>query len=237
MATSWTLARIISKVQDDLDLHEENFVTTEDLKQFVNDSIDDAEETIIDCFSDFFLTFVDLPVEEDETVIDLPEDIYESRMRGLYFSETGFTSLNPSGEGYKVKRVSLERVMDVNSNERYQYRLFNSESLGQKLYIYPPIRATSTIQFRLWYIRQAKRLEDDTDVLEKGLRIQYVLAHVKKSVMEKMGDPMLEVQKMKLDKQEDKLKNSLSRLTDDDEDVYLEPDARSLEDAYGFGDY
>jgi hypothetical protein len=232
MASEWPLSRIVSKVQDDLDLHEENFVTTDDIKQFIEDAIDDAEEIIIDCFSDFFLTYADLTVEEGDETIDLPEDLYESRLRRVFFSENGYDADN-MGDSYKLGKIDLDEITNVSANDSYRYRLVNTTSLGQAIYIYPPIRESSSNQFRVWYIRQAKRLEDDEDVLEKGLRIQYILAHVKKSVLEKIGDPLVEVWSKRLDKQEDKLKNSLSRLTDDDEDVYLEPDMRALQEAYG----
>lgn len=233
MAEEWPLSRIVSKIQDDLDLHEENFVTTDDIKQFIGDAIDDAEEIIIDCFSDFFLTYSDLSVTAGDTTIVLPEDLYESRLRGVYFSEGGFGS-DANGEAYKLRKISLSDVTNVGSSDRYTYRLINTTSLGQKLYVYPAIRDTSTSQFRVWYIRQAKRLDDDTDLLEKGLRVQYILAHVKKSILEKIGDPMVEVWAKRLDKQEDKLKNSLARLTDDDEDVRLEPTDEALDEAYGY---
>lgn len=237
MATTWTLANIVSKIQDDFDLHEETFVTTDDIKQLIEDAITDAEEIIIDSFSDFFLTYEDLSVEEGDTSIALPEDIYESRMRGLYYSESGFDGTPARGDAYKVKKISLQRIMDAGATDRYTYRLMNSTAEGQKIHIFPAIDADSDNKFRIWYIRQAKRLDDDDDVLEKGLRIQYIFAHVKKAVAEKLGDPILEVYDKKLMQQEDKLKNSLSRLTDDDEDVYLEPDEHALSEAYGIDDY
>ena len=233
----WPLSRLVSKVQDDMDLHEENFVTTEDLKQFVNDAIDDAEEIIIDCFSDFFLTYSFAEVVAEDTEIALPADIYESRIRGIWFNASGFESPVPTGEGYKVKKLKLERMMDVSTGDAYQYRLFNSSVLGQKLKIFPAIREDSEDQFLLCYIRQARRLYNTTDVLEKGIRVQYVLTHVKKAVASKIGDPMVEELKVKLDEQKQVIRRSLSNLTDDDEDSYLEPDDRAMNEAYGFDDY
>lgn len=228
----WTLAEVIAKVQDDLDLHAEDFVTFDDLRQFVLDAVDDAEELIIDCFSDFLLTFRDLEVAKGQTQITLPEDLYESRLRGMYFSESGFDGA-PMGISYKLRRLSLERITDVTAGDDYRYRLINKYPLGQRLYVYPAIRSDSSTQIRMWYIRQFSRPHEPTDTIEKGLRIQYVLCHVKCAVMQKAGDAMLEAELAKLAKQEDKLKNSLSRLTDDDEDVYLEPDNYALEEAYG----
>lgn len=233
----WPLSRIVSKVQDDLDLHEENFVTPDDIKQYINDAIDDAEELIIDCFSDHFLTYKLLEVTADDTLLELPEDLYESRIRGFWYSTVGFESLEPTGDAYKVKKLKLERIKDVSSQDCYQYRLFNSSQQGQRLKIFPAIREDSDDRFLLCYIRQAKRLYENSDELEKGIRIQYVLTHVKKSVASKIGDPMLEEYAKKLEVQSEKLKKSLSRLTDDDEDDYLEPDDYAMSEAYGYDDY
>lgn len=224
----WTLTNIVAKVQDDLDLHDENF--SDDIKQWVNDAIDDFEELVIDLNSDFLLDKAYIVGTEGDTEADLPDDIYESRMRGLFFSEYGFSQVN-IGERYKLHRINLERVADVDSEDPYQYRLINSAASGQKLFIYPALRETSTDKFMIWYIRQFKRLDADTDVLEKGIRIQYVLAHVKCAAMQKSGDPLLDVEAQKLLKQEEKAKKSLSRLTDDSEGDYIEPDDYALDEA------
>lgn len=232
-ALPWTLIRIIDKVRDDVQLHAEDFVTYADMVEFVNDAIDDAEEIVVDTFSDFLLTYEDLDLTIGDRVVDLPVDIYESRFRWLAYSEQGFDTNNVAGDKYKLTKLKLERMADVDVNDPYQYRLINTTADGQKLYIYPPVRVTSDYQFRLFYIRQFRRLEEQLDVLEKGLRPQYIIAHVKCAVLRKMADPMLDVEVQNLMKQEDKLKNSMSRLTDDDEDILLEPDEYSLDEAYG----
>jgi hypothetical protein len=224
----WSLANIVSKVQDDLDAHDENL--TDDIKQWVNDAIDDLEEIVIDLNQDFLLDYKDLTVAIGATEIDLPDDIYESRIRWLFFSENGYNQPE-NGEMYKLTKIKLEKIAEVGADDAYQYRLFNSATSGQKIFLFPPARETSTDKFRLWYIRQFKRLDDDADVLEKGLRIQYILSHVKCAGMQKLGDPMLDVENQKLLKQEDKVKKSLSRLTDDSEDDYLEPDDHALDEA------
>ncbi len=233
----WTLDRLTTKIQDDLELHEENFVTPDDIHEYINDAIDDAEETIIDLFSDFFLTFADLVVVAGQQVIPLPDNMYEARIRGVYYNQSGFSAINPNLQSYKLRKIPLEEVMNVQQNDDFRYRLFNPSAETQALYFYPPVTVDSTDQYRVWYIRQAQRLFEDLDVLEKGLRPQYILAHAKMNILDKMGDPAVIEAKAKFDVQELKLTSSLSRLTDDDEDAYLEPDAYALSQAYGGDDY
>lgn len=234
-ALDWTLIRIIDKVRDDLELHAEDFVTKADLIQFVHDAIDDAEEIVIDCFSDFLLNFEYPDVTAGATEIPLPADLYESRLRGVFYSQSGFTAGIKTGDSYKLKRMRLEDAGSSNTGDAYEYRLINNSQGEQKLFVYPAITETSDSTYKpflTWYIRKFIRPTEDSDVLDKGLRIQYILSHVKCSVMQKEGNVLLDVETGKLMKQEDKLKNSLSRLTDDDEGTLMEISDYALDEAY-----
>jgi hypothetical protein len=229
----WTLDELVTKIQNDLELHEEVFVTPGDITSFINDAIDAAEQIIIDLFSDFFLTYVDLTVKAGQTIIDLPNDLFESRMRGIYYNESGWSTTQMANQQYyKVKKMSLELNGYVQQNDAWQYRLVNSSSLTQKLFFFPAIDVDSDDRFRLWYIRRALRLKEPEDLLEKGLRPQYILSHAKCAIMQKEGDPSLDVELGNLAKQEQALVSALSRLTDDDEDSYLYPDIHALSEAY-----
>jgi hypothetical protein len=232
----WTLADLTTKVQNDLELHGENFVEPIDIGSFVNDAIDDAEQIIVDLFSDFFLTFKDIEVKAGQSLIPLPIDLYEARIRGFYYSESGFNSLQPSGRCYKVKKLPLELLSNIQAGDDYQYRLINRTNVGMLLHMFPPIAEDSVNRFRLWYIRKAKRVINPSDYLENGIRPQFVLAHTKCSAMKKEGDPALEIEKQNLTAQMESLKSTLSRLSDDDEDSYLYPDQHSLDESYGGGE-
>lgn len=230
---AWTLDRLITKIQNDNELHAENFVTRPEIISFLNDAIDDAEQLIIDSFSDFFLTFVDYSVVEGVGEILIPADMYDFRIRGMYFDLRGF-DVNSTGisQWYKIKKLPLERFSGVYEKDVYHYRLTN-DATGAKIGIYPDFREDLQAKVRLWYIRSAVRLVDDSDILETGIRAQYVLAHAKTAIMEKEGDPMLDTMMARLEKQTAKLISSISRVTDDDEDSYLEMDLEALDEAYG----
>lgn len=235
--TQWTLDRLTTKIQRDLQLHAEVFVEKDDIKSFINDAIDDAEELIIDAFSDFFITYKDYEVTSGQAELDFPTDIYEMRTRGMYFDKHSYQQSSAvfSGVWYKVKRISLETVATVTSQDLYQYRNVNSQTDGPKILIYPNIRDDSTGRFRLWYIRKAKRLDADSDILETGLRPQFVLSHAKIAILQKEGSDLLPLEIQKFGEQKQKLLDSLSRVSDDDEDSYLKPDINALYEAYGDG--
>ena len=231
--TQWTLDRLVTKVQDDLELHAEIFTQTEDIKQFIYDAIDDAEEEIINSFSDFLLSFEDYTVEAGQAYLPIPEDIYELRIRGIYFDNNAFNQNSSSslGNWYKVKKQSLETIANVDHNDLYQYRIINKAE-GPQIKIFPDIRNDSTGRFRVWYIREAVRPAEDLDILERGLRPQYIIAHTKVSVLAKENSDFLPAAINDLSMQREKLIKSLSRLSDDEEDSYLKPDIHSLYEAY-----
>lgn len=230
---TWTLDRLVTKIQNDQELHAENFVTRPEIISFINDAIDDAEQLIIDSFSDFFLTFVDYDVVEGVGEILVPDDMFDFRIRGIYYDLRGFnTTATGTSQWYKIKKMPIERFSAIYQADVYHYRLTNDVT-GAKIGIYPNFREDLQAKVRLWYIRSAVRLANDTDILEVGIKPQYVLAHATVAIMAKEGDPMLDTEQANLEIQRAKLLSSISRVTDDDEDSYLEMDFEALNEAYG----
>jgi hypothetical protein len=231
----WTLDGLITKVQDDLELHSENFVTRPELTRFANDAITDAEELIVDLFSDYFLSETNINMVVGQNIIPLPEDIYECRVRGFYYDENSFSAGSAANmRNYKLKKIHIENIADVYSESEYQYRLINTSALGPHIKMYPPSREETTTRFKMWYTREAKRLVNDGDILDIP-RPQFVISHMKVAVMSKEGDPLLEAESLELARQRQKLEDSLQRLSDDEEDEYIHPNDASLWEAYGDG--
>lgn len=230
----WTLDKLICKIQNDLELHAENFVTRPEILSFINEAIADAEQLIIDSFSDFFLTFVDYPIAIGDNELPLPTNLFDFRIRGIYYDTKGYIqSTTNTSDWYKIKKLPLERFALINQSDIYHYRIINDSVTGARIGIFPSFREQSGAVTRLWYIRQALRLYEDADILETGLKPEYILAHTKLAIMSKEGDPAQDLQLAILGNQEQKLLSSISRLTDDDEDDYLEMDLNALDEAYG----
>lgn len=230
----WDLDALHKKIRDDLEHHSEILVGDPELTRYINDAIDDAEEVIVDAFSDFFLTFVDTPVTVGDTELTIPSDTYEMRIRGLYYDENEFGQEATSAQQwYKIKKVPLEEITEIFQNDDYHYRITNDRTAGLKIQIFPDIRETTAARFRVYYIRRAARLVNGSDILETGLRPQYIISHTKAAMYLKDGDPMYKIEAGKTDNQLKKLIDSISRLTDDKEDEYLFPDFHALAEAYG----
>ena len=233
-AEVWTLDKIQTRVRKDLDLEAETFYRQELMTEAVNSAITDCEELVIDEYSDFLLTYQDYDIAANQTIIPNPDDIYQMRIRWFQYKQDGFGgNYFNTAESYKIRKIPMEDVQNLSYRDPYRYRLVNHYETGPRIEIYPPIRGedAGTLKFRLWYIRRFKRLfniEDVTDVPQP----EYLLAHLRVAIMQKEGNPMLDLELRKLADQRARLQKTLKFLSDDEEDTKLQPNWDSLED-YG----
>lgn len=234
-AETWTLADIINRVNKDLDLEAETFYKPALMTETVNSAITDVEKIVINQYNDYLLAYQDYNLTVDQELLTLPTDLYMFRIRGIYFKKSGFDTIqNTDDEFYKIRKISLEDIMDVNSRSPYKYRLFNNASSGQEIQIYPPIRNedVGTARIRIFYIRHFARLSNLTDVLDVPYP-EYIKDFVRRFVMVKEGHPLLPDVINRLRQGRLDIEQDMKFLSDDDEDTKLEPSNDSLRE---FGD-
>jgi len=122
-----TLAYVMEKIKDDLDLYENvnEFIEDEDIRQYINEAIKEAEAEIHNVFEDYFLTYTSLTLTEDSEVVALPTDIYANKIRKIFY----YPSIESNR--YEVKRLyRLADYLDVDSQDNYRYLINNSASAG-----------------------------------------------------------------------------------------------------------
>jgi hypothetical protein len=235
-AEVWTQQKIFDRVRKDLDLEAETFYRDELMTESLNSAITDCEQLVIDQFSDYLLVYKDYDIAAEQDVIDLPDDIYQMRMRWFHYKQDSFTSpvTSNASEAYKIRKMPFEDVQNLGRRDPYRYRLVNFVDQGPKLYIYPAIRGEDAGEkkFRLWYIRRFNRLFNPSDITDVPVP-EYLLSHLRIQIMDKEGNPMLPTEEKHFAKQEQKLITTLKFLSDDEEDTKLSPNWDSLED---FGD-
>ncbi len=191
MAKFWTLSEIRTKVERDLDLEGEIFVQPEEIIDYINESIDDAEAEIHGIYEDYFLTDYFVPLEADVALYDLPEDIYAHKIRKIIFSDD-------QSKTYEIARIpESEKFSDIALTERfrstefYRYLIKNSVAGQPQMYFVPTIREADANpnMMRVWYLRNANRLEADSDVCDIPEFVHFVIASTKLRCLEKEGHP------------------------------------------------
>jgi hypothetical protein len=153
----WTYEEARDRVEKELDLEEEDFISENEMVGYFNAAIDEAESTIHDLFEDYFLTNSALTMVSTESDISLPTNIYALKIRGLIYINGSLI--------YPVRRIRGQHVFQdiatsnsYGSSEEYRYILRNdSAANGYKIQLVPTSRESGAY-LTLWYLRNANRI-------------------------------------------------------------------------------
>jgi hypothetical protein len=225
----WTLAELVEKIELDLDMQEETFVSPAELVGYINDAIDDAEGLIHNLNEDYFLakdSSTTLAQGTDE--YELPAEIFANKIREIYCI---------SGESYHVvKRARNQQKFYAYRAARtgtgaggdYVYFLLN-QTAGSPCILLSPVPATAGATLEIWHIRNANRLSADADVCDIPEFMSYIFAFVKERVYFKEGHPMYQAALAELGRERDDMTVTLQEMTPDAENE-IQPDLSYYED-------
>ena len=171
MAEFFTLGQIRTKLKQDLDLEQEQFVTASELTGYINEAIDDAEAIIHGLYRDYFLTQENLSLVNGTKEYALPTGIYANKIRRLLYDN--------GTRKYRVQRLKqLDLIMNIDSDEQFRYVLRNDAAGTYTFDFYPTPEKNETDVISIWYIRNANRLSAETDVCDIVDFVNYIFAHV-----------------------------------------------------------
>ena len=216
----WTYEEIKNKVEKDIGIEQEEFIVASELLGYCNEAIDEAESEIHDLYEDYFLTYMNVNMVEGTENYALPTDIYADKIRGILHKDNNLI--------YPVDRIrfsnKFEDIMDSKVNNpsgRYRYFLLNrSASEGIQLEIVPSPRTSITNGLKMWYIRNANRMVNDSDLCDIPEFVGFVLQYMKTMVYEKEGHPNAPSAIAKLEKLRVRMTSSLrNKVIDGDTEI------------------
>lgn len=153
----WTYAEIKQKVQSDLDLQEETFITPDEMVGYCNEAIHEAESEILTIYEDYFLSSTPLTLTTGVSLYSLPSNIYAQKIRGLVYSNGSVQYTIRKIRG-SFKFEDLQMIQTYSPNDDYRYLLTNSTAgVQSKILLAPPSRETGAY-VTVWYIRNAQRI-------------------------------------------------------------------------------
>jgi len=213
----WTLAEMRTKVENESDLQDEDFIRSSELIEYFNEAIDEAEAEIHALYEDYFLKSAQVNVASGDTQLDLPTDIYAHKIRRILFKE-GLGA--ESSTVYTIDRIrdwkkfEQKAVYDTQlTTDLYKYFLTNATPGSPKIEIMPKIRETGVVT--IWYLRNANRLSADTDICDIPEFANFIFAHVKVKIQEKEGHPGLQESLMKLESERNRMTGVLAQMVPD----------------------
>jgi len=221
---AWTYAEILEKVQNDLDMQDEIFITDAEWLGYVNEAIDDCEADIHQLNEEYFKTSAQVPMVQGTARYAMPDDIYANKIKLVFYDE-GYNN----SDTYKVWQMKDKNKADVEDNDDYEFDVENSSTNGIEFVLYPAARVTSSTYMTVWYIRNANRIALSTDTLDIPEFANFIMQHMKMRCMEKETHPMLGKAVQDLEAQRMKMRETLSQMIPDHEET-IEPDLTFYEE-------
>lgn len=227
-----TWAELRTEIKNEMNLNGEDFIADEELLAFANDGIEQAEKEIVSLYDKYFETDAFLPLVSGQSLYSLPSDILASKLTHIEW--------NNDDHQYEIEYVKtkeqvryLERQFD-----RYRYRLRNDTADGIQLELLPAARETAPEAVKIYYIRTAKRIALDTDVIEVPIADAFIKQYIKDQVRAKELGPMFNYEETQaLSRQRALMIEALNHMIPDDTRNEIHPDTSYYDDITDEFDY
>jgi hypothetical protein len=212
----WTWSEVREKIRRDLDLESEVFVRPEELLGYANEAIDEAEAEIHALYEDYFLTSATVSLVAGQDEYDLPSDIYAHKIRRIVYNNgASVYTVTRIGDWKKFETKSI--ADNFSTSDLYQFFIKNPSAGSPKFVLVPKARETVADVLEIWYLRNANRLVDDTDVIDIPEFINYIFQKITCLVYEKEGHPNLDRAEMKLAEERNRMLGVLAQMVPDAE--------------------
>lgn len=209
-----TYAELKAYLEKELDLEDETFITEDEMLSYFNEAVDMVEAAIHNIYEDYFLTTAPLAITSGTAAYNLPSDVYAQKIRKVLYNDNG--SLK-----YEIRRIKrIEDTLYVESPDLYGYILLNSGSTGMKITLFPtPQDSNSNIT--VWYLRNAKRFTQDTDVCDIPEFTSVVVQFVRYKCLTKEGHPDAAQAAQDLERMKQEMVDTLTARVPDEDNTVL----------------
>lgn len=211
----WTLAELKQKIERDTDTEAELFIQPDELLDYINEAIDEAEIEVHGLYEDYFLARATLTLIPDTNEYALPSTIYAHKIRRItYRRGTRQYTVRRVKDWKKFEAYELDLIFGSQTEEEYRYFILN-EAAGAPRILFTPEMGDDGDYMTIWFMRQANRLVDDTDILDIPEAANFVTQHVKKRIYEKEGHPNLPLAVADLERERGLLNSILASMVPD----------------------
>jgi hypothetical protein len=227
-----TWAELRTEIKNEMNLNGEDFVTDVELLAFANDGIEQAEKEIVSLYDKYFETDTFLPIVNGQALYDLPSDILASKITHIEYDN--------GSQQYEIEYLKTKgqvRYLDQN-DARYRYRMRNDSVNGHQIELMPKARETAASAVKIYYIRTARRIEVDMDVIEIPIADAFIKQYIKDQVRAKELGPMFNYEETgALSRQRALMIEALNHMIPDETRNEIEPDMRYYDDITDEFDY
>lgn len=225
-----TYGELKLKVEQDLDLEDEDFIQDEEMLGYFNAGIDECEAEIHSIYEDYFLDDHAIDLTLGEEYFDLPTNIYAMKIRKItYVNGDCIYPVNRLRHSDRFQAI-LESKRDYGSTD-YRYIIKNKASFSKpRIQLVPKSRETGSERLHVDYIRNANRMVDEASICDIPEFSEFVIQYVKTKCYEKEGHPNLPLAQSELERLRKQMVDTLSNMVPDEE-TSMEMDTSHYEES------
>lgn len=222
MSEYWTYTMIRDKVEEDLDLQDEVFISDQEMLAYANEAIREAEAEIHSIYEDYFLSRVRLTLVTGQEEYPLPTNVYAHKIRRMVYNNgTKVYTVDRIKDWKKFEEYALDNI--TKSATTYAFFIINTTPGAPTMLFTPPSKEDGDF-ITVWYLRKANRLVNSTDICDIPEFINFVIQYMKVRCYEKdIGHPALQKAREDLEQQRAQMTGTLGTMVPDAQND-LEPD-------------
>jgi hypothetical protein len=227
-----TYEELLLALQKELDLEDETFITPDEFLSYFNRGVDEVEAAIHTIYEDYFLTNSPLSLVSGTQDYVLPTDIYAQKIRGIFYND---------GTSVKYEIMPIRKIQETDFLEPtdfYKYIITNTSASGLRISVYPVPSETST-NIKIWYIRNAKRFEEASDVCDIPEFTHVIVQYARWKCLSKEGHPSTQAALMDYERMKVDMVDTLTaRIPDENNDIIKDMSFyNDFDDSYLGGNY
>lgn len=180
--TEWpTFATILAEVEEqaEIDVSEDDGLASEaEIKQWCNTAVERAETMLMTIYEDYFLVKTEFALVPGQDNYPKPTDIYAMKIRSMVYH-------GGSNDVYEIKkardwrkayewRFNKTHISDPD-NDCYEWFIMHETPSIWEIYL-TPIPGEGSVD--LWYLRQANRIVDNTDIIDIPEAKNYIKSYI-----------------------------------------------------------
>lgn len=221
-----TKLQVVTKIEKDLDLEEEEFIQATEMTEYINDAITiiEAHMNTLGLRDQYFLTRTTLSLVQGTADYSLPTNLYADKLHEIVYSN-GATIYSVKPMQKSATAEEIEHLNRFSTTEYYRYRVRNDSSAAKYLQLIPAARETVANVIVIEYFRDLERVSADADLVEvPEIAYLYLYQYVKVKVYEKESHANYGTAMAELMKLEELMLSTLQGQLADDNANFLEMD-------------
>lgn len=213
--TPWTAQQLINKLDTELDMTDDTFISVSERYDYINEAIAKAERIVHSIHLDYFKKSGFVSLVQGQQKYPMPADCYMTYIRDIWFSDSGFPATGSNC--YEVRMIKPREIPLVQTSDDYMFDIENDSPVatgqpttGLQFVVYPVPRETTSTKMQWWYIRHAASVAVGGDLIDIPEGHTYIYHYCKTKWLSKdKGNPAIADAENQLKAEEQSFRDSL----------------------------